>query len=113
MCVLNGWAAASENAWLPAPVIIVGSIIIGISRTRVKELWGDEREYDITEKAGIFAWLIYLFIAAPSGITLMVLGRDTPVMLAIGWTLLGSACVLALLFFIFKLYLNRKMSGKE
>jgi uncharacterized membrane protein len=112
MCVLNGWAAFSGNVWLPAPVLIIGSIIIGLSRTRVKELWGDEREYNITEKAGIFAWLIYLFLACPSGLTLIVLGRDTPVLLAIGWTLLGSCIALALFFFIFKLYFNRKLGGK-
>lgn len=112
MCVINGWAALSGNVWLPAPVLIIGSIIIGLTRTRVKELWGDEREYNIAEKAGIWAWLIYLFMAGPSGLTLIVLGRDTPVLFAIGWTLLGSTTVLALLFFIFKLYIGRKLGDK-
>jgi uncharacterized membrane protein len=114
MVLLMGWAAFSGNAWLPAPVLIVGSVIIGLSRTRVKELWGDEREYNITEKAGIFACLIYMFLAGPSGLTLIVLDHDTPgLSFAIGFTLLGSACALALFFFVAKLYLSRKMDGKE
>jgi uncharacterized membrane protein len=113
MCVLNGWAAFSGNVWLPAPVLIVGSIIIGLSRTRVKELWGDEREYNIAEKAGIYAWLIYMVLAAPSGLTLIVFSHGTPnLSFAIGFTLLGSACALALFFVIAKFYLGRKLGGK-
>jgi uncharacterized membrane protein len=113
MFFLGGWASLSGNIWLPAPVFIIGSLIIGLARIRVKELWGDEREYNITEKAGIFAWLIYMVLAAPSGLTMIVLGHDTSVSIyAIGWTLLGSTMALTLFFTLARLYLNRKMGGK-
>jgi uncharacterized membrane protein len=113
MASLSGWAAHNGYAWLPAPVMIAGSIILGLLRMRVKELRVDERSNSIDEKSMAIAWLIFIFLAGTSGLTLLALGRDTPDFLqAIGWTLLLSGCAIAIFFFIAKLFVSRKMGGK-
>jgi uncharacterized membrane protein len=115
MMVLNGWAAVSGYPWLPAPVLIIGSIILIFSRRRVKELWVDEREYSIGTRAFTMACAIFITLASISGITLIAFGDDQekPILLAIGLTLLGSVGALGIFFFTIKFYLDRKMSGKE
>ncbi len=112
MMVLSGWAAVSGYAWLPAPVFIIGIIILGLSRRRVKELRVDEREYSIGTRSFALACTIFSTLAVISGITLIGLGQDTPVLLAIGFTLFGSVVALGIFFYTVKFYLDRKMGGK-
>lgn len=113
MMVLMGWAAVSGNVWLPAPVLAIGIIILVLSRRRVKELRVDEREYSIGTRSIVLACTIFEFLAVISGVTLIALGQNTPVLLAIGFTLFGSVVALGTFFYIAKFYIGRKLSGKE
>jgi uncharacterized membrane protein len=110
--LLVGWAAMSGYAWVSVPVFIASVIVLGLLRVRVKELTFDERAFSITEKSYTLASIIFIFVAVIIGLTLIAFGRDKPIMLTIGFTLLGSGCVLTLLFSIFKFYISRKMGGK-
>lgn len=113
IALLMGWAAANGYYWIAVPVFIVYGFVFAILRSRVKELMFDEREYNIAEKAGIYAYIIFLILAFVSGAILTTLSPGTPILLPIGLTLIGSACAITLFFFVAKFYFSRKMGGKE
>jgi uncharacterized membrane protein len=111
---LMGLAAVMGYGWISVPVWVAWGILVGLLRLRVKELILDERAFSITEKSFSMACIIFMFLAGIGGSTLLTLtlGRGKPVMLSIGWTLLGSSTALALFFYLAKIYLSRKMGGK-
>jgi uncharacterized membrane protein len=114
MALLVGWSVASGYYWIQVPVLIVYIVTVFPLRKRVKEVWYDERNSIIDLRAQSIASLIFVFLSIGSGATLLYLSLNAyPDLLPIGLTLTGSGCVLALFFNLAKLYISRKMGGKE
>ena len=114
IAVLVGWSVVNGNAWIPVPAFIAGIVIGLIIRKGVKKLAVDERVNTVAEKALSVASAVFIILAAPVGLTLIALGRNNhsnseP----IGFTLVYSACAVALIYYIANIYYNRKLGGKE
>ena len=113
--LIVSWATYNREGyiWLIGPGFVAVITIVVLFLFRGKEWRYDERDATIDEKSMAIAWIIFMFLAGIIGITLIIIGRETPSFLPIGWTLLGSTTAIALFFVIAKFYLNRKMGGKE
>ncbi len=113
--ILFSWAAYEGEGyiWLIGPIILAAIIIIGLYLTRDKEWRYDERNATIDEKSGFWACIVFLFLAFISSLTLIILGREQPDLSPIGWTLAISGFAITVFSFLVRLYLSRKMGGKE
>jgi uncharacterized membrane protein len=105
-------AMVQGYAWLPAPIIIAAIIVGMMLRRRVKEFAVDERVTNIAEKSLALAAGVFIVIAAPTGITLLALGREvSPEIKAVGWTLALAGAVVVLIYSAAYIYYNSRYSG--
>jgi uncharacterized membrane protein len=111
---LAGWGVAVGNAFIPAPAVIAGSIILLILKRMVKEVTTDERTFRVAGRAARFTVNIFVILAAMAGATLLALGSaDSPAVETVGFTLAYSICALLILYYIGYIYYNRKFGGTE
>ena len=93
------------NWYLPIAFLITAWVFLYVSRTKVKEVVADERDYRIAGKASGLAMRAYSVLAVISGLILYIVEKDNEVLFAVGSTLLYSAGFLMVVYAIlFKIY---------
>lgn len=110
-----GFSVAGEN-WI-APVIVVtfGIIAVFLLRSRVKEVYADERTFTIAYKAARFTVAVVGIIMPVTGAILLALARhdlSSPIAQA-GFTLIYTTCGLLIINYIAYHYYSHKLGGKE
>lgn len=114
MALLVGWAAASGYYWVQVPILIVYIVTVFPLRKRVKEVWYDERNAIIDLRAHSIASLIFVLLSISSGVILLYLSLNAyPDLRPIGLTLVGAGTALGIFYQLARLYISRKMGGKE
>jgi len=111
---LAGWGVATGNAFIPAPAVIAGAVILYFCRRRIKVMVEDERIHRIGDRASRRTIEIALIVMAVVGSTLIALSSDgRPDLEPVGLTLGYSVCSILVLYTILYNYFSRKYSGKE
>ena len=107
-------AVVNGNAWIPAPAVVAGSVIVYLINRGVGEVVIDERIYSIGDKAAMLVFRVFSVLIAMAGATLLALSQQGNHDLnQAGFTLIYSTCALVLFYFIAVIYYNRKLGGKE
>ena len=101
-------------AWIPIPAIMIGVIIMLITRRMVKEVVVDERSYTIANQASRITIQAGAIIMVSVGVTLGVLAQsDYPNLQPYADTLVFSAIGFLILYIISILYYTGKHGGAE
>ena len=109
---LVGWGVATGNAFIPAPAVIAGVVILCFCRKRLKVVVEDERIHRIGDQASRRTIEIALIAMAVIGSTLIALSSDgRPELELIGVTLGYSVCSILVLYTILYNYFSRKLGG--
>jgi len=112
MVGLVGWGVATGNAFIPAPAVIAGAVILYFCRRRLKVVVEDERIRRIGDQASRRTIEIALIAMAVVGSTLLALSTDgRPELEPVGVTLGYSVCSILLLYTILYNYFSRKLGG--
>jgi len=103
-----------KNYIIPIFVMILGSLILWVFRSRVKEVIADERDYAIAGKSAMIAMQVYVWIATVA-MFIFYANRDyNPAYEAIGMTLAFSICLLLFIYsFVFKYYNKIKFTKQS
>ena len=114
VAALVGWAVSTGNAFIPAPAVIAGTVILYFCRRRLKVVVEDERIHRIGDQASRRTIEIALIAMAAVASTLLALTTDErPELETVGVTLGYSICSILVLYTILYNYFSRKYSGKE
>lgn len=96
------------NWYLPVSAIIAAFILLYFTKTKVKGVVADERDYKIAGQASYLAMTSYTVVATITGLIVYISGRDNPVMFAVGNVLLYSVLFLMFTYSIlFRIYVKR------
>ena len=114
VAALVGWSIYQGYPWIPLPVIVVGGIILWLTRRKVRDEHVDERTYTVAHRAAFFVFRVFVVVAAAVGVTLLTLDRsDYPELSSAGMTLAYSCCALLILYCLAYVFYNRRTSGRE
>jgi uncharacterized membrane protein len=96
------------NWYLPVLAIIAAFVLLYFTKTKVKGVVADERDYKIAGQASYLAMTSYTIVATITGLIVYISGRENPVIFAVGNVLLYSVLFLMLTYAIlFKIYAKR------
>ena len=106
--IVVGVSVNLNNWYLPVICFVAFSVFLLSLRRKVNEVLADERDYRVAGRASYAAIMAYVWIAVIIGIILITTGRGEPVLFAIGYTLLYSACFLMVFYgILFKILIKR------
>ncbi len=114
VAILVGWSVANNNALIPVPAVIAGTVIVLLLRRGMKEVIVDERVFSVADKAAMLVFRTFVIIAGLTAATMLALNHERyPDLEQAGFTLAYSVCALLLFYYIAYVYFNRKYGGKE
>jgi len=114
VAILVGWSVANNNALIPVPTVIAGTVIVLLLKRGMKEVIVDERIFSVADKAAMLVFRTFVILAGMAAATMLALNQERyPDLEQAGFTLAYSVCTLLLFYCIAYIYYNRKYGGKE
>ena len=110
-----GFSVAGENWIAPIVVVIVGIIAMFFLRSKVKEIYADERTFTIAYRAARFTVAVVGIVMPVIGAILLVLARHdlSSARAQAGFALIYATCGLLIINYIAYHYYSHKLGGKE
>ena len=111
VAILVGWSVANNNALIPVPTVIVGTVIV-LLRRGMNEVIVDERIFSVADKAATLVFRTFVILAGMAAATMLALNQERyPDLEQAGFTLAYSVCTLLLFYCIAYIHYNRKYVG--
>ena len=104
-----GWSVTAGNAIVPIPVVLIGTGLLYLMRSKVTDILEDERLNKIREKSSRITFQIFGISAVVAGAVMLALSKNIyPGLESIGFTLIYSVCALLILDSIAYAFFARK-----
>jgi len=101
------------NYFIPIPVVVVGALLLYITKKRVKDVLEDERDFAIAGQAARYSIFIFAFMAVIMVFMLLAFKTQNPYFEIIASTLSYSVCSLLIFYSLVFKYLAVKNSSAK